>query len=105
MSLWATPVPGDPDLLIRAVVQEYAWLGWDADQVAALFDDPFYPMLYGLRQSLGEAGVRERIDAVFARHGVYRVRALVVEASDEPASELVQLGPGRAQETGHGDGL
>jgi hypothetical protein len=84
MSLCAMPAPGDPDLMIRAVVGEYAWLGWGADQIAALFDDPFYPMLHGLRQALGEAGVRERIDAVFARNGVYRFRATVAEAVEEP---------------------
>ena len=40
-------------------------MGWDAEQIAALFRDPFYPMLHGLWQALGEAGVRDRIDAVF----------------------------------------
>ena len=30
------------------LVQEYAWMGWDAGQIAALFRDPFYPMLHGL---------------------------------------------------------
>src|SRR5947209_8772484 len=74
MTLCASPVAGDPDVLIRAVVQEYAWMGWDAGQIAALFRDPSYPMLYGLRHALGEAGVRERIDAVFRRCGVFRFR-------------------------------
>ena len=63
MDLHVTMAEGDPDLLLRSVVQEYAWIGWDADQIAALFGDPFYPLLYGLRQALGEAGVRQRIDA------------------------------------------
>jgi len=72
MTLWATPAAGDPDLLIRAVVQEYAWMGWDAEEITALFRDPFYPMLHGLWQVLGEADVRDRIDAVFHRCGVFR---------------------------------
>jgi len=107
MTLWATPVAGDPDLLIRAVVQEYAWMGWDAEQIAALFRDPFYPMLHGLRHLLGEAGVRERIDAVFGHCGVFRFRSTVREAPDDAddAPELVQIGLGRPEGVRHGDSL
>jgi hypothetical protein len=104
MTLWATPVAGDPDLLIRAVVQEYAWMGWDAEQIAALFCDPFYPMLHGLWRVLGEAGVRERIDAVFHRCGVFRFRSTVHEEPDEAAPELVQIGLDRPQGVRHGNG-
>jgi len=105
MTLCASPVAGDPDLLIRAVVQEYAWMAWDAEQIAALFRDPFYPMLHGLRQVLGEAGVRERIDTVFHRCGVFRFRSTVQEEPDEAAPELVQIGLRRPQGVRHGDGL
>ncbi|MBV8126238.1 MAG: hypothetical protein JO114_01075 [Planctomycetaceae bacterium] len=105
MTLCATPVAGDPDLLIRAVVQEYAWMGWNAEQIAALFRDPFYPMLHGLWRVLGEAGVRERIDAVFHRNGVFRFRSTVHEEPGEAAPELIQIGLGRPQEVRHGDGL
>jgi hypothetical protein len=105
MTLCATPVEGDPDLLVRAVVQEYAWMGWDAEQIAALFRDPFYPMLHGLRRALGEAGVRERIDAVFRLCGVFRFRATVREEPDDAAPELVQIGPWRPEGVRHGDGL
>jgi hypothetical protein len=105
MTLCASPVTGDPDLLIRAVVQEYAWMGWDAEQIAALFRDPFYPMLHGLRQALGEAGVRERIDAVFHRCGVFRFRSTVQQEPAEAAPELVQISLCRSQGVRHGDGL
>jgi hypothetical protein len=105
LTLHATPVAGDPDLLIRAVVQEYAWMGWDAGQIAALFDDPFYPMLHGLRHALGAAGVRGRIDAVFHRCGVFRFRSTIHEETEDSAPELVQLGLGRPEGVHHGDGL
>ena len=105
MTLCATPVEGDPDLLIRAVVQEYAWMGWEAEQIADLFRDPFYPMLHGLRLALGEAGIRERIEAVLARCGVYRFRSTVHEEPDDAAPELVQIGPLRPEGKRHGDGL
>ena len=105
MSLFATPVAGDPDVMLQAVVHEYAWMGWDAGQIAALFDDPFYPMLHGLRHALGEAGVRGRIDAVFRGCGVFRFRSTVHEEPDDTAPELVQIGLGRPEGVHHGDGL
>jgi hypothetical protein len=105
MSLWATPAPGDPDLVIHAVVQEYAWLGWDPDRIAALFRDPFYPMLHGLQQAFGEAGLRERIDAVYHRYRVVRLRVTLDEQPDGPAPEPVQIGLGRPQGGRHADGL
>lgn len=104
MTLWATPVAGDPDLLIRAVVQEYAWMGWNAEQIAGLFRDPFYPMLHGLWRVFGEAGVRERIDAVVHRCGVFRFRSTVYEEPGEAAPELVQIGLGRPRGVRHGNG-
>jgi len=104
MTLSATAVAGDPDVLIHAVVQEYAWLGWDAGQIAALFHDPFYPVLHGLLQALGEAGIRARIDAVFARCGVYRFRATVHEALDDSGPEVVQIGTLMREETRHACG-
>lgn len=104
MTLCATPVAGDPDLLIRSVVQEYAWVGWDAEQIAALFRDPFYPMLHGLWQVLGEADVRDRIDTVFRRCGVFRFRSTVWEEPEDDAPELIQIGLSRPQGVRHGDG-
>jgi hypothetical protein len=105
MTLSATAVAGDPDVLIRALVQEYAWMGWDAEQIATLFNDPFYPMLHGLLEAYGAARVRERIDAVFGRCGVYRFRATVHEAPDDPGPEVVQIGTLRREGDHHGRGL
>jgi hypothetical protein len=106
MTLNATAVAGDPDVLIRSLVQEYAWIGWDAGQVAELFRDPAYPMLHGLLRAFGEAGIRERIDAVFNRRGVVRFRATVVEAPEESGPDVIQIG-GFTRRGGdrHGDRL
>jgi hypothetical protein len=104
MGLCATPVEGDPDLLVRAVVQEYAWMGWSSNQIAALFRDPFYPMLHGLWQMLGEAAVRERIEAALERNGAFRFRSTVSEAPEEASPELLQIGLGRPQGDYHGNG-
>jgi hypothetical protein len=105
LALHATPVAGDPEVMLRAVVQEYAWLGWDADQVLALFRDPFYPVLNDLRDALGEEALGERIGAIFRRTGVYRFRATVREAPEEVEAELVQIGPMRVGGDRHVRGL
>jgi hypothetical protein len=106
MTLHATPVEGDPDAMVRAVVQEYAWMGWDSEQILGLFRDPFYPMLHALRLALGEAGVQGRIDDVYRRQGVYRFRSTIVEEPDvaDAEPELVQIGPLRPGGSRHGTG-
>jgi hypothetical protein len=104
LSLHATPVAGDPDAMLRAVIQEFAWLGWDAEQILALFNDPFYPVLNDLKDALGEAELRSRIVAIFVRAGVHRFRATVREAPEVIEPELVQIGPMGPGESRHGDG-
>jgi hypothetical protein len=95
MTLHATPVAGDPEVMLRCVVQEYAWMGWDAERIVSLFQHPFYPALNSLLQFYGEAGIRERVWAVLGRSGVLRFTESMreepepVEHDDGP--ELVPL--------------
>jgi hypothetical protein len=102
MTLQATPVPGDPEVMLRCVVQEFAWLGWDAEQILGLFRDPFYPVLHDLRSLYGESGIRERIAELLRQTGVFHFQTSVRE-EPEPAAEpeLIQLGlpASRAQDT------
>jgi len=86
-TLNATPVPGDSDVMIRAVVQEYAWLGWSADQILSLFRDPFFPVLHGLWQTLGDAELRNRIASVVDTFGVFRFQSTIVESPDDAETE------------------
>ncbi len=89
MTLTATPVAGDPEEMLCCVIQEYAWMGWNLDQLMCLFRDPFFPALFGLWNLFGEAGLRERVAASLGRTGVFQFQAAVVE-EEEP--ELIQLG-------------
>lgn len=90
MSLHATVFPGDPDVMIRSVVQEFGGMGWDAPAILGLFSDPFYPTLHGVGQALGEDEVRRRIVAVLADHGVFRFRCTILEEEHE-APDVVQI--------------
>ncbi len=93
MSLHATPVAGDPDLMFRCVVEEYARSGWHADQIAALFQSPQYPVLEGLGRRYSPAGLREAIAAVVGRSGVFG--CVGGEADVGPEPEVVSLGTDR----------
>jgi hypothetical protein len=94
MTLHATAVFGDPEIMLQCVIQEYAWMGWDAEQILALFHDPFYPALHELLRMYGESAIRQRIAAVLGTMGVFRFEGTVHDepepASEEP--ELVELG-------------
>jgi hypothetical protein len=91
MSLHATPAPGDPEVMLRCVVQEYAMMGMKADLIMTLFRDPYYPALNDLLSALGEAALRQRVDHIISQIGVFRYH--VVEAPAEPeVPDLIELG-------------
>jgi hypothetical protein len=97
----ATAVPGgDPEVMLECLVQEYAWMGWDAEQVLGLFRDPLYPALNALLHHYGEDGVRHRVEGVLDRMGVFRVSGTVSDEQqgdeDEHELELIELGVARA---------
>lgn len=86
MTLNATEVEGDPDLMVRAVVQEYSWIGWDPDQVLTLFRDPAYPVLHQLWRTLGDAEIAARIASIVNGVGTFRFRSTMIEAPGDPDS-------------------
>src|SRR5579885_463659 len=93
-TLNATAVNGDPEWMLRCLVQEYAWMGWDAEQILARFRDPFYPALNALWHHYGEAGIRERVAALVRKSGVFHFAVTVREApepEDEEDGGLIQL--------------
>jgi hypothetical protein len=82
-------VAGDPELMLRCVVQEYAGLGWGAEQLLGLFMDPDYPALCELRRRYGLAGLRERVERLLGP----TFQVSVWEAPEsEPEPELMELG-------------
>ncbi len=88
LSLTGVEVPGDPDLMLRLLVEEYARMGCDVGGILALAEDPFYQAFHGLLLSYGKEELRRRIAEVLARVGV--VKVAVVETSPPP-EHLVQV--------------
>jgi hypothetical protein len=82
-------VNGDPELMLRMLVEEYARIGWGVGEILQLARNPNYQAFYGLRQAYGEEDLTRRIREILSRCGVIRVKA----TETEPLSEcLVQFG-------------
>lgn len=73
MELYAHAVSGDTALMLDQLIEEFARMGWDANRIESLFQDPFYQAMHGLKLKFGLETIRERIAAVIDRHGVLRV--------------------------------
>jgi len=103
MNLHGYEVPGDPDLMLRILIEEFARLGFDLPQIVQLCRDPFYQGLHGLWLKFGEEESQRRISAVLARCGVIRTTSATFVESEG----LVQLTLGERAEGGgrHARGL
>jgi hypothetical protein len=88
MEMHGFEVPGDADLMLRMIVEEYARIGWGLDDMMRLARDPNYTGFYGLSQAHGEMELRRRIAEILARCGVIRVTATETEPMSE---QLVQI--------------
>jgi hypothetical protein len=84
LTLHATAVAGDPEVMLNCLVQEYAWMGWDTEEILRLFRDPFYPALHSLWCFYGEAGLRDRLSAVLSQAGTLRLDEAVREEPNWP---------------------
>lgn len=88
MNLYAVEVPGDPELMLRLLVEEYARMGFGLDALLSLFRDPFYVAAHGLWLHYGEDELKRRLIVLLGRVGIMRTTTTV----SAPASErLVQI--------------
>lgn len=88
MNLYAVEVPGDPELMLRLLVEEYARMGWGLDALVDLFRDPFYVASHGLWLHYGEEELKRRLTALLGRVGVVRTKTTT---SVPPSERLVQI--------------
>jgi hypothetical protein len=95
MELFGTTVQGDPEVMLQCLVEEFAFLGWEADALLALFYSPQYPVLNQLRVQLGEERVREQVQELIGQRAGFRICATIdeeVEPDEETEPELIQIG-------------
>ena len=77
LEMQAFEVPGDPELMLRFIVEEYAGIGWDADAIMGWPAIRFTRHCTDCGCTFGEGGMRERLGdilraAVFDPHDDYR---------------------------------
>ena len=72
MRLRAELVEGDPQVMLDGLIEEYARMGWDAGQIARIFEDPFFGATHALASRLGGEVIRDRIEETLQRCGVFR---------------------------------
>ncbi len=87
MELRGFECEGDPGYMLHCVVEEYLRMGWPPDQIFHLFESPLYPPLYQLLCAQGPVAIRQKIDQIAARCGVFRFR------SHDAHPELVSITP------------
>lgn len=89
--LMAERVPGDPEVMLECLLQEFLWMGWDADQLWPLFHDPSYPLLQELQQHFGADELRRRLDRLTKQWGTLRFRESIAEPEEEPDVYEIRL--------------
>ncbi len=90
MEMHGFEVPGNPDLMLRLLVEEYSRMGWGSAEIMKLARDPNYTAFHGLLMFHGEEELQRRVSAVISRCGVMRVKQ--EERPVEPAAgQFVQL--------------
>jgi len=88
MDLHGFEVPGDPNLMVRMLVEDYARMGWSTAAIMGLASDPNYQVFHGLLRMFGEEELRRRIAETIGRCGVMRVTT--TEREPLP-TQLVQI--------------
>ena len=88
MQLNGFQVPGDPELMLRMLVEEYARLGWKPEAIVRMIRDPNYRLFGGLSELFGEKALQQKVEQIVARCGVIKVSLTETEAVSE---QLVQI--------------
>ncbi len=81
-------VPGNTDLMLCLLVEEYARMGWNMESIMQLAHDPNYGSFHGLLTLYGEPELRRRIKAILARTGVMRVQEKQTNSHSEQVVEI-----------------
>ena len=88
MEMRGHEMPGDTDLMLRLLVEEYARIGWGLEEIMNLARDPNYRAFHGLWQLYGEEAVRHRVQNILSQCGVMRVNETETQSIPE---QVVQI--------------
>ena len=73
MELVCETIPGEAAFLAQCVVEEFALIGYGAEDLFTLFREPVYPLMNNILRKEGEPFVRSLIERVLAECGTLKV--------------------------------
>ena len=88
MQVRGDSVPGDQQVMLQCLIEEFAHIGWNAHQIGLLFENKFFLASHGLAERLGQKAVRECIEQTLQRCGVFHF-----EMSESKANQKPQICP------------
>ncbi|MCR4300074.1 MAG: hypothetical protein NUV51_00505 [Sulfuricaulis sp.] len=91
MQMQAESVAGDQRVMLQCLIEEFARMGWNANQIARLFENPFFLASHGLAKQLGREAVHECIEQTLQRCGVFHFK--VSEAQPTQTLHFVERKP------------
>ena len=83
MELVFETIPGEAAFLAQCVIEEFASIGYGAEDLFTLFREPIYPMLNDILRKEGEPFVRGLIEQVLAEWGTLKVKTEIIEGGNE----------------------
>ena len=89
MEISGIEIEGDPQVMLQCIVEEFARMGCDAEDILRMFDDPFFQGPYGINLAFGRQYIRRYVTSMLKQSGVMRVR--VIEQPPEEDLEPVTL--------------
>jgi hypothetical protein len=84
MQMRGNSVPGDQQVMLQCLIEEFARMGWDANQIGLLFENEFFLASHGLAERLGQKAVRECIEQTLQRCGVFNFEMSEPKPNKEP---------------------
>lgn len=83
LELVAQPGLGDPQQMLRCLLEEFLAMGWEPQALARLFHDPSYPLLVQLERCVGAETVARCLVELVERGAQLRVIEQIAEEPDE----------------------
>ncbi len=84
MQVRGDSVPGDQQVMLQCLIEEFARMGWNANQIRLLFENKFFLASHGLAERLGQEAVRECIEQTLQRCGVFHFEMSESKPNQEP---------------------
>ncbi len=100
MQVRGDSVPGDQQVMLQCLIEEFARMGWNANQIGHLFENKFFLASHGLAERLGQKAVLECIEQTLQRCGVFHFEMSESKPNKEPriCPILVERKPFPAQQ-------